>query len=72
MGGGHAQGAPLTRGDAMGIEDIVDKAKSALEGHEDLIDKAADAIKSRTDDKTDTQIDSLVEKAHGFIGDDKA
>jgi hypothetical protein len=59
----------------MGIDDLVGKARNALDGHEDqaqdALDKAADAIKSRTDDGTDAKVDEIVAKAKDFLEDEK-
>jgi hypothetical protein len=59
----------------MGIDDLVGKAKGALEGREDqakdALDKAAEALKSRTDDGTDAKVDQVVDKAQDFLDDQK-
>ena len=59
----------------MSIGDFVAKARGALDGHEDkaqdALDKAADALKTRTDAGTDERIDQVVEKAKGFLEDEK-
>lgn len=59
----------------MGIDDLVNKAREALDGHEDkaqdALDKAGDALKSRTDAGTDDKIDMVVEKAKDFLEDEK-
>ena len=59
----------------MGIDDLVSKAKGALQGHEeqakDALDKAAEALKSRTDDGTDAKVDQVVDKAKDFRVDQK-
>ena len=51
----------------MGLDDLVGKAKKALEGREEQVkgalDGAAKAVKSRTGDRTDAKVDSVVEKA---------
>ena len=51
----------------MGLDDLVKKAKGALDGREeqakDALDKAADAIKARTDTGTDATIDQVVDAA---------
>lgn len=61
--------------DTMGIDDLVSKAKGALEGREDqakdALDKAADALKTRTDAGTDAKVDQVVEKAKDFLDDQK-
>jgi len=59
----------------MGIDDLVSKAKGALEGHEeqakDALDKAADAVKSRTNDGQDAKVDEVVEKAKDYLDQQK-
>ncbi|AEE47806.1 antitoxin [Cellulomonas fimi] len=59
----------------MGIDDLVSKAKGALEGREDqakdALDKAADALKTRTDAGTDAKVDQVVAKAKDFLDDQK-
>jgi hypothetical protein len=59
----------------MGIDDLVDKARQALDGKEDqakdALDKAADAIKSHTDDDGDAKVDQLVDKAKDFLEEEK-
>ena len=59
----------------MGIDDVVSKAKGALQGHEeqakDALDRAADAVKSRTDDGTDRKVDEVVSKAKDFLDQQK-
>ncbi|WP_231494838.1 antitoxin [Cellulomonas sp. KRMCY2] len=59
----------------MGIDDLVNKAREALDGNEDkaqdALDKAADAIKSRTDDGVDEKVDMIVEKAKDFLEGEK-
>lgn len=60
----------------MGLDDLVNNAKNALEGHEqqasDALDKAADAIKSRTGDDQDQVVDQVVGKAKEFLAEGKA
>ncbi|MBO3085279.1 antitoxin [Cellulomonas fengjieae] len=55
----------------MGIDDLVKQAKAAVSGREeqakDALDKAAEAVKSRTGDRQDAQIDSVVEKAKTYL-----
>ncbi|WP_448630656.1 antitoxin [Cellulomonas soli] len=55
----------------MGIDDLVGKAKNALdenrEAVESALDKAGEAIKTRTDDEHDKTVDSVVEKAKDFL-----
>jgi hypothetical protein len=59
----------------MGIDDLVGKARDALEGHEDqaadALDKAAAAIKSRTDGPADDAVDQVVDKAKDFLEAEK-
>lgn len=59
----------------MGLDDLVSKAKGALEGHEeqakDALDKAADAVKSRTDDAGDAKVDEVTAKAKEFLDQQK-
>ncbi|QHT57374.1 antitoxin [Cellulomonas sp. H30R-01] len=59
----------------MGIDDLVSKAKGALQGHEeqakDALDRAAGVVKSRTDDGTDAKVDEVVEKAKDFLDEQK-
>lgn len=59
----------------MGIDDLVGKARGALDGHEDkaadALDKAADAVKARTDDATDAKVDQVVDKAKDFLEEEK-
>ena len=59
----------------MGIEDMVSKAKGALAGNEEqaknALDKAAAQVKARTDDGTDAKVDDVVEKAKGYLDQQK-
>ena len=59
----------------MDINDLVSKAKDALDGHEDqaksALDAAAKAVKSRTDDGTDRKVDEVVSKAKDFLDQQK-
>ena len=59
----------------MGIENLVNQAKAAVSGREeqakDALDKAAEAVKSRTSDSQDAKIDSVVDKAKGFLDEQK-
>ncbi|WP_456824125.1 antitoxin [Cellulomonas sp. P5_E12] len=59
----------------MGIEDLVNQAKNAVDGHEDqakdALDKAAEAIKARTSDGQDGVVDSVVDKAKDYLDDQK-
>jgi len=59
----------------MGLDDLVNKAKNALEGHEeqakDAIDKAAEAVKARTDDGTDAKVDEVAAKAKEYLDEQK-
>ena len=59
----------------MGIEDLVNRAKAAVDGHEDqakaAIEKAAEAVKAKTSDSQDAQIDSVVEKAKNYLDEQK-
>jgi hypothetical protein len=65
----------------MGLDDLVSKGKHVLESHEDqaadaldkaadALDKAADAVKEHTDDKTDSVVDTVVEKAKELLGEE--
>ncbi len=47
----------------MGIEDLTNQAKDALEGHKDEVDGAIDKAKALIEDKTPDQVDGLVDKA---------
>jgi len=55
----------------MGIDDLFNKAKDALESHEDeakaALDKAADFVKGKTDDAGDAKVDEVVDKAKEFL-----
>lgn len=59
----------------MGLDDLVNKAKGALDGREeqakDALDKAADAVKARTDTGTDAQIDKVVDAAKDYLDQQK-
>ncbi len=59
----------------MGLDDLVSKAKGALEGHEEqakaALDKAAAVVKSRTDDNADKTVDDVVDKAKEFLDEQK-
>lgn len=59
----------------MGLDDIVGKARKALDGNEDkaqdALDTAARALKSRTDAGTDARIDQVVEKAKEVLEQEK-
>ncbi len=59
----------------MGLDDLVSKAKGALQGHEEqaksALDKAADAVKSRTDAEGDAKVDEVTEKAKEFLDEQK-
>lgn len=59
----------------MGLDDLVSKAKGALQGHEeqakDAIDKAAEALKTRTDDSTDKTVDDVAAKAKEILDQQK-
>jgi hypothetical protein len=59
----------------MGLDDLIGKAKDALEGNEDKVasglDTAADFIKDRTDDSVDEKVDVAVDKAKEFLADQK-
>ena len=59
----------------MGIEDLVNQAKAAVDGHEeqakDVLDKAAEAVKAKTSDSQDGIVDSFVDKAKGFLDEQK-
>jgi len=54
----------------MGIDDLFNKAKGALDSHEDeakaALDKAADFVKGKTDDAGDAKVDEVVDKAKEF------
>ena len=54
-----------------GIDELINKARKALDGKEDqaedALDKAADAIKSHTDDDMDAKVDQVVDKALSLI-----
>lgn len=60
----------------MGLDDLVGKAKDALQGHEeqakDAIEKAAEAVKARTDDGTDGKVDEIAEKAKEYIDEQRS
>jgi len=60
----------------MGLDDLVSKAKDALEGREEqvksVIDKAADVVKSRTDDAGDRKVDDVAAKAKELLDQQKA
>lgn len=59
----------------MGLDDLVGKAKGALQGHEeqakDAIEKAAEAVKARTGDGTDGKVDEIAEKAKEYIDEQR-
>lgn len=59
----------------MGLDDLISKAKDALEGNEDKVESGLDAaagfIKDRTGDDVDEKIDTAVEKAKEFLADQK-
>ena len=59
----------------MGIEDLVNQAKNAVDGHEeqakDALDKAAEAVKARTGDGTDAKVDDVVDKAKQYLDQQK-
>ncbi|WP_182112654.1 MULTISPECIES: antitoxin [unclassified Actinotalea] len=59
----------------MGLEDIVGKARRALDGNEDkaqqALDSAARALKARTDTPTDAKIDQVVDKAKDVLEQQK-
>ncbi|WP_199422527.1 antitoxin [Actinotalea solisilvae] len=59
----------------MDINDMVGKARKALDGREDqaqdALDKAADLLKQRTDTPADATIDSVVEKAKDVLEQEK-
>ncbi|WP_315098889.1 antitoxin [uncultured Cellulomonas sp.] len=59
----------------MGIEDLVSKAKAAVDGNEeqvkDALDKAGEAVKSRTNDHQDSTVDSVIEKAKDYLDEQK-
>ncbi|MDM7830194.1 antitoxin [Cellulomonas edaphi] len=59
----------------MGLDDLVAKAKNALDGHEDqakdALDKAAEAVKARTGDGTDAKVDDVVDKAKQYLDEQK-
>ena len=57
----------------MGLDDLINQAKGALDGKEDQVaeglEKAADFIKSKTGDSVDEKIDIVVDKAQEFLQD---
>ena len=59
----------------MGLDDLVNKAKGALDGREEqakvALDKAADAGEARTDAGTDAQIDKVVDAAKDYLDQQK-
>lgn len=59
----------------MGLDDLISKAKGALDGHEDqakaALDKAAEAVKARTDDAGDKKVDEVTAKAKEFLDQQK-
>lgn len=59
----------------MGLDDLVNKAKGALDGREeqakDALDKAAEAVKARTDTGTDATIDKVVDAAKDYLDQQK-
>jgi uncharacterized protein (DUF1786 family) len=57
---------PITRGEDMGIEDMVNKAKEALGGDakvDEAVDQAADAVKEKAPDQADPIIDQAAQAA---------
>jgi hypothetical protein len=62
---------PARKGDAMGIDDFLEKAKDTVAQHSDQakegLEKAADFIKSKTDDAGDAKVDQGLSQAEGFI-----
>lgn len=59
----------------MDINDMVGRARKALDGHEDqaqdALDKAADLLKQRTDTPADATIDRVVDKAKDVLEQEK-
>ncbi len=59
----------------MDINDMVGKARKALDGHEDkaqdALDAAARQLKARTDTPTDARIDQVVDKAKEVLEQEK-
>ncbi len=65
----------VRKGDLMGLDDFLDKAKDTLKEHGDQVkeglDKAADFIKGKTDDAGDAKVDEAVSSAKEFIDKQK-
>jgi len=51
------------------MDDLGDKAKSAMEGHEEQADKAVDAAGDKVDEKTGGKYEEQVDKAQDAAKD---